>query len=155
MSRKNSSYTKRSAGRLAAVQTLYQIEVGGGEVETAVSEFGQYYCGHNMEEAQPIKADMAFVSALVTGVHAHKAQLDALIQLHLTKGWVPQRLEKVMLQILRSGCFELLYKPDLKTAVIISEYVDIGAAFFDKKETNFLHALLDKIAKGIEGRQDP
>jgi N utilization substance protein B len=36
-------------------------------------------------------------------------------------------------------------------ATVISEYVDVAHAFYDKRETGFVNGLLDAIAKSARG----
>ena len=38
---------------------------------------------------------------------------------------------------------------DVPTATIISEYVDVAKAFYDKRESGFVNGLLDAIAKDV------
>ena len=38
-------------------------------------------------------------------------------------------------------------RPDVPVATVITEYVDVAHAFFDKRETGFVNGLLDAIAK--------
>ena len=46
-----------------------------------------------------------------------------------------------LVQILRAGTYELLARPDVSKATVISEYVDVAHAFFDEREAKFV--LLD------------
>jgi N utilization substance protein B len=52
-----------------------------------------------------------------------------------------------MRAILRAGAYELIARPDVPVATVITEYVDVAHAFFDKRETGFVNGLLDAIAK--------
>ena len=54
-----------------------------------------------------------------------------------------------MRQILRVGAYELIARPDVPTATVISEYVDVADAFYDKKEKGFVNGVLDGIAKAV------
>ena len=40
-----------------------------------------------------------------------------------------------------------LPRPDVPVASVITEYVDVAHAFFDKRESGFVNGLLDAIAK--------
>ena len=57
------------------------------------------------------------------------------------------RLDRTMKQILRAGTYELLARPDVPLGSVISEYVDVAHAFYDKRESGFVNGLLDAIAK--------
>ena len=57
------------------------------------------------------------------------------------------QIPDVMLQILQLGTFELQFMKKNPTKVVINEYVNITNSFFDKKKTDFVNAVLDKISK--------
>ena len=40
-------------------------------------------------------------------------------------------------------------RADVPTASVITEYVDVAHAFYDKRETGFVNGLLDAIAKAV------
>ena len=54
-----------------------------------------------------------------------------------------------MRQILRAGTYELLARTDVPVGSVISEYVDVAHAFYDKRETSFVNGLLDAVAKEV------
>ena len=137
----------RSAARLAAVQALYQLEMEATPLATLLHEFHQHRLGATIEDATYAEAEVAFFDDIVTGVDARRAEIDALITDRLAEGWSLARLDKPMKAILRVGTYELIARPDVPTATVISEYIDVAHAFFDKRETGFVNGLLDAIAK--------
>jgi N utilization substance protein B len=90
-----------------------------------------------------------FFDDVVKGVDARRVEIDELIVGRLAKGWSLERLDKPMRQILRAGTYELLARADVPIASVISEYVDVAHAFYDKRETGFVNGLLDAIAKVV------
>ncbi len=56
-----------------------------------------------------------------------------------------------MRALLRAGAYELLARPDVPTGAVISEYVDVAHAFYDKREAGFVNGLLDAIARAVRG----
>jgi N utilization substance protein B len=52
-----------------------------------------------------------------------------------------------MRAILRAGAYELIARHDVPVGSVISEYVDVAHAFYDKRESGFVNGLLDAIAK--------
>jgi N utilization substance protein B len=52
-----------------------------------------------------------------------------------------------MRAILRAGVYELIARSDVPLGSVISEYVDVAHAFYDKRESGFVNGLLDAIAK--------
>jgi N utilization substance protein B len=61
------------------------------------------------------------------------------------------RLDKPMKAILRAGTYELLARADVPVGAVISEYVDVAKAFYERRETGFVNGLLDAIAKDVRG----
>ena len=52
----------------------------------------------------------------------------------LRTGWSLERLDRPMRAILRAGAYELLARADVPVASVITEYVDVAHAFYDKRE---------------------
>jgi len=139
----------RSAARLAAVQALYQQEMEGTPLPRLLKEFHDHRLGATIEDEQYHEAERDFFDDIVTGADARRAELDALIAGRLAEGWTLERLDRPMRAILRAGAYELLARPDVPVGSVISEYVDVAHAFFDKRESGFVNGLLDAIAKEV------
>ena len=137
----------RSAARLAAVQALYQQEMEGTPIPRLLEEFHDHRIGATIEDEQYHEAERDFFDDLVTGADARRADIDALISGRLAQGWTLDRLDRPMRAILRAGAYELIARPDVPVASVISEYVDVAHAFYDKRESGFVNGLLDAIAK--------
>ena len=143
----------RSAARLAAVQALYQQEMEATPVARLLKEFHDHRLGAMIEDAQYVDAEREFFDDLVTGVAARSAEIDAAISARLAEGWSLARLDRPMRAILRAGSYELIARRDVPVGSVISEYVDVAHAFYDKRESGFVNGLLDAIAK--EARAAP
>ena len=137
----------RSAARLAAVQALYQHEMEGTPVARLLKEFHDHRLGATIEDVTYADAEQAFFDDVVTGVEARRSEIDAAISANLASGWSIERLDRPMRAILRAGAYELLARADVPKASVISEYVDVAHAFYDKRESGFVNGLLDAIAK--------
>jgi transcription antitermination protein NusB len=137
----------RSAARLAAVQALYQQEMEGTPAARLLKEFHDHRLGATIEDAQYHDAERDFFDDIVTGVDARRADLDRLIAGKLAEGWTLERLDRPMRAILRAGAYELIARSDVPVATVITEYVDVAHAFYDKRESGFVNGLLDAIAK--------
>ena len=137
----------RSAARLAAVQALYQQEMEGTPLARLLREFHEHRLGATIEDARYHEAEQDFFDDIVTGADARRAEIDQLISQRLAEGWTLERLDRPMRAILRAGAYELIARPDVPVASVITEYVDVAHAFFDKRESGFVNGLLDAIAK--------
>ena len=141
----------RSAARLAAVQALYQQEMEGTATARLLHEFHEHRLGATIEGDTYADAERTFFDDVVQGVEARRAEIDAAVTAKLAKGWSLERLDRPMRAILRAGTYELLARPDVPVASVITEYVDVAHAFYDKKESGFVNGLLDAVAKGARG----
>ena len=141
----------RSAARLAAVQALYQQEMEGTPLARLIHEFHDHRLGATIEDATYAEAEISFFDDLVSGSTARRAEIDEMIGERLAEGWSLERLDKPMKAILRVGAYELLARRDVPVASVISEYVDVADAFYDKREKGFVNGLLDAIAKVARG----
>ena len=143
----------RSAARLASVQALYQQEMEGVPLPRLLREFHDHRLGATIEDAEYVEAERDFFDDVVTGVEARRADIDRAISAKLASGWTLERLDRPMRALLRAGAYELIARPDVPVGSVISEYVDVAHAFYDKRESGFVNGLLDAIAK--EARAAP
>jgi len=141
----------RSAARLAAVQALYQKEMERTPLPVLLHEFHEHRLGATIEDVTYAQAEVSFFDDLVSGVDARGEEIDGLIATRLSDGWSLDRLDKPMRQILRAGTYELLARADVPTGSVISEYVDVAKAFYDRREAGFVNGLLDAVAKDVRG----
>lgn len=150
---------RRSAARLAAVQALYQQSMVGTPQARLLNEFHDHRLGEAIEDDADQEggdiavADRPFFDDLVAGSLARRDELDALVTSFLGAGWTLQRLDRLMLQILRCGAYEMLARPDVPRAAVVSEYVDVAHAFYPRNEVGFVNALLDRLGKSVREGQ--
>lgn len=139
----------RAAARLAAVQALYQHDMEATPLPLLLHEFHQHRLGAEIEDAQYAEADADFFDDVVKGAVARAAEIDTLIAGKLAAGWSLERLDRPMKAILRAGTYELIARADVPTATVITEYIDVAHAFYDKREAGFINGLLDAVAKDV------
>ncbi len=138
----------RTAARLYAVQALYQLAQQDAEPASIVAEFDAHRLGEPPAEGlPPLAPDRAFFRDVVTGVGAHREEIDAVIGRHLPDSWPIHRLDPVLLAILRAGSYELMARPDIPTAALINDYLLVTALFFDERERAFINGVLDGVAQ--------
>ena len=138
---------KRGAARLAAVQALYQMDIGGAGINDIFAEFESHWLGNEVEGDQYLPAEEAFFRDVVAGVLRDQNKLDPLIDDALSKGWPLARIEAILRAVMRAGSYELEHRKDIPARVIISEYVDVAHAFVEGDETGMVNAVLDQIAR--------
>jgi N utilization substance protein B len=141
----------RSAARLRAVQALYQHAMAGTPVARLLSEFHEHRLEPGDGELTIAPAEACFFDDVVAGVAAREAELDRLVATYLAAGWTIERLDPLLLQVLRAGAYELLARPDVPKGAVISAYVDVAHAFYPPAEAGFVNALLDRVARAVRG----
>ncbi len=136
---------KRAAARLNAVQALYQMDLTGKAIHEIFAEFESFWMGKEIEGETYFPAEGKLFRQIVEGVLAEQRLLDPKIDQVLSDGWPLRRIESVMRATLRAGAYELMFKKDIPVKVVISEYVNIAHAFFEREEVNMVNAVLDRI----------
>ncbi len=137
---------KRGAARLAAVQALYQMDLAGTGMNEIMAEFESHWLGGEVEGAQYRPAEAAFFRDIVGGVVREQTRLDPQIDAALARGWPLRRIEAILRAVLRAGAYELACRSDVPARVVMSEYVDVAAAFVDQGETGMVNAVLNQLA---------
>jgi N utilization substance protein B len=140
---------QRGAARLAAVQALYQMDVGRQSLEDTLAQFSSHMLGREVEGEQYLPADADFFGQIVKGVIRAQLDIDPVIDKSLASDWPVGRIDATLRAILRAAAFELLRRRDIPPAVVISEYVDIAKAFYEDDAPGLVHGVLDTISKQI------
>jgi transcription antitermination protein NusB len=144
---------RRGAARLAAVQALYQMDIGGAGINDIFAEFESHWLGGEVEGEKYLPAEAAFFRDVVAGVVRDQARLDPLIDDALSRGWPLKRIDAILRAVLRAGSYELEHRRDVPGRVVISEYVDVAHAFVEAEETGMVNAVLDQIARQFRGEE--
>ena len=90
-----------------------------------------------------------FIKDVVKGTIERNEVIDNEIQIHLKNDIKPKKLDKIFIIIIKSAIFEILYKPNVSSKIIIKEYLNASNYFIDLSQTKYLNALLDKISNRI------
>lgn len=143
------SKRERAAARLAAVQALYQMDVAAKGLNEIFAEFEAFWIGKTVEGVEYEKGDAKLFRDIVQGVLEDQVGVDRTTNAALTERWPLKRIEAVMRAVLRAGTYELRAHEKTPARVIISEYVDVAAAFLSNEETGMINAVLDHIARDI------
>ncbi len=95
----------------------------------------------------PVEPD-EYALELLQGVADHGAEIDQLLR-EYSEHWAVERMPAVDRAVLRLGCYELAHEPDVPTAVVISEAVDLAKQYSTKDSGRFVNGLLAKIAEQV------
>ncbi len=140
----------RTAARLFAVQALYQMQQQAGTAQSVIVEFVNHRLDEPPADDMPsLHPDRAFFRDLVVGTATRQAEIDDRIGRRLPASWPMDRLDPVLLAIMRAATYELLARPDIPTAAIIDDYLHVTHLFFGDREGAFVNGVLDAVARDL------
>lgn len=140
---------RRSVARLAAVQALYQLELGGAGAEAVIAEFLDHRLAEELDGLSLGPTDRRLFEALVRAIAKERRELDDILAAVLAEDWPVERLETLVRIVLRAGAYELAHRTDIPARVVIKEYVDLADAFFGGKEPGLINGVLDRLAHDL------
>ena len=141
--------------RLMAVQAYYAKVQSGQSWDQVISRFlmeeigGSVLAGEKEEVVVLEAADKSLFSHLTQYVRDHEKDLEKMVESAFSDKIKKDKVETTFKGILLMGAAEFFVNPDLDTAIIINEYVDLTRSFYDGVEVKIANAVLDKIAKVI------
>lgn len=121
----------RSNARERALHLLYEAEVKG--VATA-----EILAGQVLEVGE-------ITTLIVDGITDLAPAIDELISEN-SNGWPLARMASIDRNVLRIGVFELLGRPEIPLAVVISEAVNMAKTFSTDESGRFVNGVLSAIA---------
>ena len=130
---------KRSKARILALKFLYQIDIT--KEDSSSSALSQFWQGHKVEK--PVKE---FTTQLIQGALENLGQIDSVISGY-AQNWQLKRMAVIDRNILRLGCFELLFLEEVPPKVSINEAVELAKKYGDVESSKFVNGILDKIHK--------
>ena len=149
--KRGDKHSRRTLARLNAVQALYQLEHDSRPAVEVVEEFLLHRVGKELDGDQFKDSDKPLFKDIVLNARARQEEIDALIAARLEKDRTTERLEVVLLCLLRAATYEFLARVDTPAKVLIKEYIGIARTFFTGKEPALVNGVLDKIAKELRG----
>ncbi|APT92451.1 hypothetical protein CPHO_05635 [Corynebacterium phocae] len=88
-----------------------------------------------------------YTREIIEGAATELDAIDEAITRYLSEDWEYHRLPAVDRAILRVGCWELLFNPEVPAATAIVEAVEIASEYSTDKAAPYIHAVLDDIAQ--------
>ncbi len=141
--------SRRQAARLAAVQALYQWQMGEHGPAEIIEQFLGVRTSEAGEGGMRRDADRPLFKDVVEGAAARKDELEQAVSSALTADWTWARIDRLVRAILLAGAYELVHRRDVPPRVAINEYVEVAHAFYDQGEPNFVNSVLDRLARQV------
>ncbi|MDC0859024.1 transcription antitermination factor NusB [Pelagibacteraceae bacterium] len=90
-----------------------------------------------------------FIKDVVSGTLERSDLIEETVNSNLSEDITLEKTDKLLKIILFAAVFELMFKHNTPTKVIISEYVLASEYFLEKIQIGYLNAVLDKISKQL------
>ncbi len=137
----------KSAARLYAVQALFQMESSGQTVDQVMIEFKDHRFGEVFDDVEMQEGDVDTFHALMEYAVDNQAAIDQMTDRALVAKWPIGRIDPTLRALFRAAGAELSLK-DTPPKVVIVEFVGVAEAFApDSKESKFVNAVLDHMAR--------
>jgi transcription antitermination protein NusB len=129
----------RHRARAAALQALYECEIGGLTPQQAI---GVLHHAGPPEVHDPGEDEHAFVVALVRGAMDNRDGLDERIG-DAAKNWRVERMAVLDRLVMRLALQELMAHRDSPPRVVISEAIELARAYSGEEAAKFVNGVLD------------
>jgi N utilization substance protein B len=123
---------KNSSPRIKVIQKIYNALMNPG-----------------VEIDYPKNQYKKFIKDVVSGTLERSDLIEETVNLNLSEDIALEKTDKLLKIILFAAVFELMFKHNTPTKVIISEYVLASEYFLEKIQIGYLNAMLDKISKQL------
>lgn len=134
----------RQRGRRAALQMLYQMEVGRtGAFEAIATYWPTREPDEDLEE--PLRE---FANGLVRGTTSRVPEIDTILRAH-AQNWRIERMAVIDRLVLRLAVFEMLADPETPARVIINEAIELARMYTGDEAVAFVNGVLDAVRKDL------
>jgi len=120
---------------------LYQADLRGmSYAEVVENEAGR-------AASEPSRAaSWLYAREIVDGVQDHSVEIDEKLQM-FAHAWSLERMPTVDRAILRMAAWEIMFNPDVDSAVAINEAIEIAKLYSTEESARFVNGVLGKIAE--------
>ena len=130
---------KRTKAREYVLQMLYQVDITQGPWQEILKSFWE-----NSDLKETSEELKEFSAQLLQGVVDHMREIDEKISKYAAN-WQLERMAFVDRNIMRLGCFELLFRQDIPPKVAINEAVELAKKYSGLESGKFVNAILDQV----------
>lgn len=118
---------------------LYQVDITHEPWQEILKNFWE-----NSELQDESKELRDFSAELFEGVVGQMSQIDEKISKYAAN-WQLERMAFVDRNIMRLGCYELLFRQDIPPKVAINEAVELAKKYSGLESGKFVNAILDQV----------
>lgn len=125
--------SKRRSGRELAFRLLFQLDLGGGELDEV------FAVAHEQSEATGEVWE--FASGLARGAWQRRRESDRAIE-KLASGWSLERMATADRNLLRLALYEIDRREDIPQSVSINEAVELAKSYSTPESARFINGIL-------------
>lgn len=135
----------RHRSRKRALQVLFEWDIRGGSIDSAISHF--YDSLYSEEDEKKPKPDR-FMEELVRGTVANAEAIDKHIEAK-SEHWRLSRMAVVDRNILRLAIYELKQNA-VPAPVVIDEAIELARQFSNDESVSFINGVLDAVHRQVQ-----
>jgi N utilization substance protein B len=129
----------RSKARKRAVDLLYEADLRSVEPLAVLAE--------RVAAADPPVNE--YTVAVVEGIGEHRDRIDEILAQY-SEGWTLERMPPLDRAILRLGIYELLWREDVPSAVVIDEAVELAKTLSTDESPRFVNGILARVLRDAQ-----
>lgn len=158
MKKFSKKFGERSTARLYAVMADYQLTHSDETVDMVINDFifsaSQENSGESADFTFPgieginlSNASIDWFKELIQKISDNRKDIDSEIKKNLDKKWTFNRMNPVLIAVLRAAVCEILFYQNIPSPVIFKEYDNVAKAFLSDEEVSFITGILNVIAR--------
>jgi len=153
----NPSLQKKTAARMAAVQCLYTLAVGGEKLSPAQQlvilkkQLLNNKTEQKLQVGVPLEPNYKLLQTLLEGIDKWHTDIDSRLDSTLSTEWKRERMSPLLVAILQCAIFEMFFDKEISAKIMVDEYTRLTRSFFAEAEVGFVHAALSKLAQKYHG----
>ena len=134
----------RRRAREAALQMLYQSEVGRASAHEAIAT---YWPAH--DTGNELAGELRdFANTLVRGTLDRIKEIDAILAAR-SENWRVERMAIIDRLVLRLAVYEFLAEPHTPARVVINEALELARSYSGEEAVGFVNGVLDAVRKEL------
>jgi len=138
-------HTGRRRAREAALQMLYQVEIGRTSAHEAIAT---YWPAQDRVDDVP-ESLREFANSLVRGTMERLPEIDGMIAAH-AQNWRIERMVVIDRIVLRLCVYELLAERGTPPRVVINEGIELARTYSGEEAVAFVNGVLDSVRKELK-----
>lgn len=135
----------RSAARRRALDILYEADVLEQPIPTVLAR--------HLDHPEAERLD-PYTVELVAGVDRRRGELDGRIG-RAAEHWTVERMPLVDRNLLRLAIYELVARPEVPTAVVLDEAIELAKLLSTADSGRFVNGVLGRVAREVRNAQAP